>query len=146
MGLILKLGQSFHIGVVGYNLWDHGSRESPLSLGGGLAYAPIPSLSINFDAVIDFTGYQNYHFDAMTGKITLDQRTTGRLGPGVEYVIAQHVPLRVGVTYDSGLPATYVTGGIGYLGQSFGIDLAYRGQVAGGRENFIMAGIRIFVN
>ncbi|HWE27356.1 MAG TPA: hypothetical protein VHB97_05100, partial [Polyangia bacterium] len=109
VGLIVKLGQKFNIGVIGYNLWDHGSRESPLSLGGGLAYIPIPNLSINFDAVINFTGYQSYKYDSVTGKVSLDQKTTGRLGPGLEWDIAQKVPVRLGLVWDSGLPATYLT-------------------------------------
>ena len=44
------------------------------------------------------------------------------------------------------LPATYLTAGLGYLGTSWGIDLAYRAKVQGGIENFLMLGIRIFVD
>lgn len=146
IGMILRLGDKFNIGVVGYNLWDHGSRESPLSLGIGLAFVPIPSLSINFDTVVNFTGYQTYHLDEMTGKVTLDQRTTARLGPGIEWLAGNRVPVRIGVVYDSGLPATYLTAGLGYLSPSFGIDLSYRGKVAGGIENFLMLGLRLFID
>lgn len=146
VGMILKLGDRFNVGLVGYNLWDHGSRESPLSLGIGLAYIPVPSLSINFDTVINFTGYQDYKVDAMTGKVSLNQRTTARLGPGIEWVVSGKVPLRAGVVYDSGLPATYLTMGLGYLSTAFGIDLSYRAKVQGGIENFLMLGIRIFID
>ncbi len=146
VGLIVKLGTKFNIGVIGYNLWDHGSRETPLSLGGGLAYIPIPNLTINFDAVINFTGYQSYKYDSTTGKVSLDQKTTGRLGPGLEWAIAQKVPVRIGLVWDSGLPATYLTAGLGYMGQTFGIDLGYRAKVQGGIENFLMLGLRIVVN
>jgi hypothetical protein len=146
LSLSLPLGDRFNVGLIGYNLWDHGSRESPLSLGIGLAYVPLPTLSINFDTVINFTGYQNYKIDMMTGKVTLDQRTTARLGPGIEWVAGSKVPLRAGVVYDSGLPATYLTLGLGYLSTAFGIDLSYRGKVQGGIENFLMLGIRIFID
>jgi len=146
VGMIIKLGERFNVGLIGYNLWDHGSRESPLSLGVGLSYMPLPSLSINFDTVINFTGYQNYRVDTMTGKVSLDQRTTARLGPGIEWVVASKVPLRAGVVYDSGLQSTYLTLGLGYLSPSFGIDLSYRGKVAGGLENFLMLGLRIFID
>ena len=146
VGMIVRLGDRFNVGLIGYNLWDHGSRESPLSLGIGLAYVPLPTLSINFDTVINFTGYQNYKIDMMTGKVTLDQRTTARLGPGIEWVAGSKVPLRAGVVYDSGLPATYLTLGLGYLSTAFGIDLSYRGKVQGGIENFLMLGIRIFID
>ena len=146
VGMILKLGSRFNVGLIGYNLWDHGSRESPLSLGIGLAYIPLPTLSINFDTVIDFTGFQSYHLDAMTGKVSLEQRTTARLGPGIEWLAGNRVPLRIGVVYDSGLPATYLTAGLGYLSTSFGVDLSYRGKVSGGIENFLMLGLRLFVD
>jgi hypothetical protein len=146
VGLILKLGEKFNIGLIGYNLWDHGSRESPLSLGIGLAFAPVPVLSINFDTVVNFTGYQSYKYDPATGKVSLDQRTTARLGPGLEWLAGHRVPIRAGVVYDSGLPATYLTLGLGYLSTSFGIDLGYRVKVQGGIENFLMLGLRLFVD
>lgn len=146
IGMILRLGQTFNIGLIGYNLWDHGSRESPLSLGIGLAYVPVPALSINFDTVVNFTGYQNYRIDMMTGKVSLDQRTTARLGPGIEWLAGNKVPLRIGVVYDSGLPATYLTAGLGYLSTAFGVDLSYRAKVQGGIENFLMLGLRIFID
>ena len=36
--------------------------------------------------------------------------------------------------------------GLGYLSTAFGIDLSYRGKVQGGIENFLMLGIRIFID
>ena len=146
VGLIVRLGDKFNIGLIGYNLWDHGSRESPLSLGMGIGYVPTPSVKLAFDAVVNFTGYQNYNFDPMTGIVRRDARVTGRLGPGVEWTISGKVPLRAGAVYDSGLPATYLTGGLGYLGQSFAVDLGYRGKVSGGIENFLQIGLRVFVD
>jgi hypothetical protein len=145
VGMIIRLGERFNVGLIGYNLWDHGSRESALSLGVGLAYVPLPTLSINFDTVINFTGYQHYRVD-MDGKVSLDQRTTARLGPGIEWVVSNKVPLRAGVVYDSGLPATYLTFGLGYLSTAFGVDLSYRAKVQGGIENFLLLGLRIFID
>jgi hypothetical protein len=146
VGMIFRLGDHFNIGLIGYNLWDHGSRESPLSLGVGLAYVPVPTLSINFDTVVNFTGYQDYKIDMMTGKVSLNQKTTARLGPGIEWLAGSKVPLRIGVVYDSGLPATYLTAGLGYLSTAFGVDLSYRAKVQGGIENFLMLGLRIFID
>ncbi len=146
VGLILRLGDKFRIAVTGTNLWDHGSRESPLSLGMGIGVIPIPALTIAFDAVVNFTGYQNYGFDPATGKVSLDGRVTGRFGPGLEWLIRGMVPLRLGVVYDSGLPATFLSVGLGYVQTKFGIDLAYRAKVSGGVENTLMLGIRLFVD
>jgi hypothetical protein len=146
VGIMVRLGEKFNIGLIGQNLWDHGSRESPLSLGIGLSFVAVPTLTINFDTLVDFTGFQSYKLDAATGKVTLDQRTTARLGPGLEWLAGHKVPIRAGVVYDSGLPATYLTLGLGYLTPSFGIDLGYRLKMQGGIENFLMLGIRIFVD
>jgi hypothetical protein len=146
IGLLVRLGEKFRIAAIGYNLWDHGSRESPLSLGLAVAVTPVPQLSINFDAVVNFTGFQSYHLDMMTNKVTLDSRVTGRLGPGLEWLIANKVPLRAGVVYDSGLPGTFLTCGLGYVSSSFGVDIGYRAKVTGGIENFLMVGVRLFVD
>lgn len=145
-GLLIRLAEKFNVGLIGYNLWDHGSRESPLSLGIGLAYLPIRGLSIDFDTVINFTGFQSYKMDPMTGKVSLDGKVAARLGPGLEYIIAQKVPIRAGVVYDSGLPATYLTLGLGYVSPSFGVDLGYRLKFQGGLENLLMVGFRLFVD
>ena len=97
--------------------------------------------------MINFTGYQNYKLDMMTGKVTLDSADDRRAsGPGIEWVAGNKVPIRAGVVYDSGLPATYLTLGLGYLSPSFGVDLGYRAKVQGGIENFLMLGLRIFVD
>jgi hypothetical protein len=147
VGLIVRVGDKFNIAAIGYNLWDHGSRESPLSLGIGLAYVPLPVLSINFDTVVNFTGYQELHVNPKDpSKVTLDSRVTTRLGPGLQWVISNKVPVRAGYIYDYGLSAHYLTMGLGYLSQQFGIDLGYRVKVAGGLENFLMLGVRLFVN
>jgi len=146
IGLLVRLGEKFNIAAIGYNLWDHGSRESPLSLGLAISVIPIRSLTISFDSVINFTGYTNYKLDAMTGKVSLDSRITGRLGPGIEFLAGNKVPIRAGVVYDSGLPATFVTLGLGYVSSSFGVDLGYRTKVQGGIENVLALSIRLFVD
>ncbi len=148
VGVLIKAHPKFNLAVVGQNLWDHGSRETPASLGLGLAFIPIPSLSIDFDALVNFTGYKTPVYDTANPSVVKDFsfRATARIGPGVEWLIAGKVPLRLGVIYDTGLTSTYLTAGIGYFSPSFAIDLSYRGKVSGGIENFLMLGIRIFIN
>jgi len=148
VGVLIKAHPKFNLAVTGMNLWDHGSRETPASLGLGLAFIPIQQLSIDFDAVVNFTGYKTPVYTDSTDTVvkSFDFKATARLGPGAEWLIAGKVPLRVGVIYDTGLTSTYVTGGLGYFGQSWAIDLSYRGKVSGGVENFLMLGVRIFIN
>ena len=155
VGLIVRLGDKFNIAAIGYNLWDHGSRESPLSLGIGLAYVPLPVLSINFDTVVNFTGYKDVHPDTMDpSKIKVDSRITARLGPGIEWTVAHKVPIRSGRGLRFGLagpqlpPRRHLSHPrVGLPGSpSFGIDLGYRVKVEAGIENFLMLGLRLFVN
>jgi hypothetical protein len=152
VGLIVRLGERFNIAAIGYNLWDHGSRESPLSLGVGLSFTPIPSLQINFDTVVNFTGYKQATYALDGSVLKIDNKVTARLGPGLEYLVAGRVPIRAGVVYDSALSgngkrgATFLTLGVGYLSTQFGVDLSYRTKVEGGLENFLMLGLKLFVN
>jgi hypothetical protein len=148
LGVLIKVHPKFNLAVTGMNLWDHGSSETPASLGMGLAFIPLPQLSIDFDALVNFTGYKeaNYTDDTKTVVKDFSFKATARLGPGVEWLIANKVPLRLGVIYDTGLKSTYLTAGVGYFAQSWAIDLSYRGKVSGGVENFLMLGVRIFIN
>jgi hypothetical protein len=144
VGLLLRLSERLNIAEIGYNLWDHHTREAPLALGLGVALVPTPRLSINFDTVIDFT-YQQLQVDP-AGNVNLNRRTTVRLGPGLEYFAGGKVPVRAGFIYDGGLPSTYLTLGLGYVSGSFGVDLSYRLKLSGGVENLLVAGVRLFVN
>src|SRR5262245_6902720 len=76
-GMLLRLGK-FNIAAVGYNLWDHGSRETPTSLGIGLAFVPFPALSINLDTIVNFTDNKYLHIDA-DGHEKFDNKTTVRV-------------------------------------------------------------------
>lgn len=145
IGLTARFAEKFNIALIAQNLWDHKSPETPTTLGIGLAVTPLPSLSINFDTAVNFTGHKEVtideNFDAK-----LKTRITARLGPGIEYLIANKVPLRLGVVWDSTLPTTYVTAGLGYQAKSFAIDVGYRGRVQNGVDNYILLGLRVFVN
>ncbi len=148
VGLIIKAHPKFQLGITGQNLWDHGSRETPASLGLGLSFIPIPALSINFDALTNFTGYKEAVYDPMNPNVVqkFNFKATARIGPGIEWLIADKVPIRAGFVYDTGLSAAYVTAGLGYFSPSFAVDLSYRGKVSGGIENFLSLGLRIFIN
>jgi hypothetical protein len=146
VGMIVRLGDRFRIALTGQNLWDHGSRESPLMLGMGVGVFPIPALAIAFDAAVNFTGFTTYSYDPTTGAASRNFKAEGRFGPGLEWLISGKVPVRIGVVYDSGLPATFLTAGLGYVSQKWGIDLAYRGKISNGVDNILMLGLRLFVD
>jgi hypothetical protein len=136
VGATVRITESLNLGVVGYNLVPLYSIEAPIGLGFGVSYLIAGKLLVAVDAVVDFNKYR----DAENNR-----RTTSRVAGGLEYVAAGIVPIRVGVSGDTGLPATYLSVGLGYKHRSFGIDLAYRQQVAGGSDAFLSAGLRVFL-
>lgn len=149
VGLTGRIADKFNIALVAQNLWDHKSPETPTTLGVGLAVTPIPALSINFDTAVNFTGHKEMKSEATMenpSAFKLVTKVGARLGPGIEWLIANQVPLRVGVVWDSYLKSTYVTAGLGYQSKTFGVDVGYRGKVSNGVENYILLGLRIFVN
>lgn len=146
VGATLKLHPKFQLAAVGSNLWNHGSRETPTSAGFGMSIIPVPSLLINFDGVANFTGYKTLVTTSDPSVVKYKLKPAGRFGPGIEWLVASKVPLRAGFVYDTGLNAAYVTAGTGYFGSSYAIDISYRGKVSGGVENFLMIGLRIFIN
>ena len=146
-GLNIKLSDSFGIGVVGHNFIPLHSVETPIGLGMGLAYQVTPNVMFVADARIDFDRYKKPSTTDATGNVIEGaNRTSARIGGGMEYVAAGIVPLRVGYFQDTGLPGGFISGGIGYLSKSFGIDLAYRQKIYGGNESWLELGIRVFLD
>ena len=137
VGAGLRLGESFNIGLVGYNLIPLRSREAPVGLGTGLAYKYLTVFTAALDLVVDFNKYK----DRGTG----NDLVTVRLGGGLEYLAGGKVALRAGAFYDQGRPGAFVSGGIAYVGTSFAIDLGYRQQAKGGVESTLIAGVRVFL-
>jgi hypothetical protein len=135
-GLTLRLGDSFNIGLAGYNLVPLNSWDAPLSMGVGASYLYNGAFMLNADVKIDFDKVHDADKKA---------KTSARFNAGLEYLVGGAVPVRLGVSYDSGLPGTYLSTGVGYAGRSFGIDIAYRQKVQAGTDTLLMAGLRLFL-
>ena len=153
LGMTLRLFEALRLGVVGQNLWAHGT-EMPTRLGIGLSVRATERLQLAADAVIDFTGHVDCIPMMPTTPMTAPQsadcsdtaaRITSRFGGGLEYVIAGRMPLRLGYLYDSDLTAHHISGGLGYinLDPGFGIDFSFRQRVQGGNETLLLLGIRV---
>jgi opacity protein-like surface antigen len=120
-GLTVKPTDSLAIGLVGSNLTNPGTGFQPLSLGGGVGYGT-RDLTVEGDVLADFTTYLRGNGSA---------KTTWRTMLGLEYLAADHYPLRLGYRYDQG-PATHaISAGLGYLDPQFAVELAVRRSVAG---------------
>ncbi len=156
VGILIKLTDTFGIGVVGSNIIPLHSIDTPAGLGFGLGYQVMPNLLLVADAQIDFDRYRSQAVDAMGNPIVPapdavgtplagDRRTTVRAGGGLEYVAGNVVPIRAGYFQDTGMPGGFISAGVGYLGPSFGIDAGYRGKVVGGNETLLALGLRVFL-
>jgi hypothetical protein len=120
-GLTFKPGESFAIGLTGQNLSYPRNGLSPTSVGGGVGYAN-DDLTIEGDLLFDLTTYVG------TGAAT---RSTVRGMLGVEYLAADHYPLRAGYRYDQGLKSHALSAGFGYLDPQFALEIALRRTVSG---------------
>jgi hypothetical protein len=148
IGLLLRVGESLNIAAVGYNLIPLHSVEAPIGLGFGFAYLAGNRFILSADARIDFDKYHNPgSLDPTTGNyVPGDRRTTARIGVGAEYIAADSVPIRIGYAQDAGIPGyngSFLSAGLGYQGKNFAIDIAYRQRVNAGKEEQILAGIRL---
>lgn len=144
LGATARIYDELRVAVVGQNLWPHGI-ELPTRLGIGLSYRPGPRWLIAADAVINFTGIKMCSAAPPDPCSETTSRTTARFGGGVEYNIADRVPLRAGYVYDTELDVHHVTGGLGYLhpARGIGVDFAIRQRVEGGNESVLLLGLRV---
>ena len=144
LGATARIYDELRVAVVGQNLWPHGI-ELPTRLGIGLSYRPGARWLLAADVVINFTGIQMCSAAPPDPCSETTPRTTARVGGGVEYNIADRVPLRAGYVYDTELDAHHISGGLGYLHpeRGIGVDFAIRQRVEGGNESVLLLGLRI---
>jgi hypothetical protein len=125
-----------HIAALGYNLIDHGSSLVPRLVGGSASYTIEDMVTIAFDGLADLST-----FTYLDGSL----RPEALFGGGVE-VFVSGVPIRAGYSFDTGRDIHYVTAGLGYVAEQFGVDLSWRQQVAGDDDTWLLLGFRYFVH
>jgi hypothetical protein len=131
-GLTYRLMPTLTLGVAGYNLAGNDDGHYTRALGFGLAWSAQGSLLVAADGRYDFGA------------------KSGRYGGGAEYLFTTSdgqsgFPLRLGFVYDSGLKASYLTGGLGVVTPRIAVDLAARKEVDGpGNELMLQASLRVF--
>ena len=107
-----------------------------MALGTGLAYHYGTAFTLAADFVVNFNKYKDAGYNDLI---------TYKLGGGFEWLAGGKVAIRAGSYWDSGRPATYVSAGLAYVGQTFAVDLAYKQQIQGGTESLLVAGVRVFL-
>ena len=134
LGTTIRASEQLSIGLAGYNLI--GGTDSPefkRALGGGVLARPVEILALSFDArwkLVD-----GDHSARYGGGAELFLRTSnGQTG----------FPIRLGALHDSGLGATYLSGGVGLAGMKYGFDVAARRAISGAADTMVIASMRIY--
>jgi opacity protein-like surface antigen len=106
VGVTARLGDYVYLAAVGQNLTYPNNALLPTTVGGGLGFANA-NLSIEADGIADLTSW---------GK------PTARFMGGGEYLVADHVPIRLGYRFDQGAKLHTVSAGLGYISPQFSIE------------------------
>jgi opacity protein-like surface antigen len=123
-GATLKPSDFFAISIVGNNLNAPGHGFQPTSVSGGLGVGT-ENFTVEGDIVSDFTTWDDTKVRAMGG---------------IEFLAADHYPLRAGYRYDDGAESHAVSAGAGYIDRSFSVEVAVRRIVAGDPATAIIFG------
>lgn len=128
-GLTAKPVKEFALSLVGYNLTDPGVGFLPFMVGGGAAYETT-ELTVEADALADFTTYSSTTWHAMGGG---------------ELLVGDHVPLRAGYRWDQGRESHALSFGVGYVDQAYALELSVMRVVSGDAATAVLIGFRYHV-
>lgn len=123
-GATVRPVDSLSLSIVGQNLNNPDTTFQPTTFGGGVG-VKAGDFGAEADVIGDFTSWG---------------RTTVRTMGGLEYLVGDHVPLRLGYRYDEGASSHSVSGGLGYIDQAFAVELAVRRVVSGDAATAVVLG------
>jgi hypothetical protein len=129
VGLAIKPAEGLYLGILGQNLAYAGNSLLPLMVGGGLGVGT-KDFSIEVDGVADLNSWN---------------KSTGRFSGGAEYLIANHVPIRAGVLYDTGAKNATASGGLGFLATEFSIEASVKRTIATPGGTSIVVSVAYFL-
>ncbi len=126
-GVILKPVPFLSLGVSGHNLISPLNRDVPRYFVASVSGQFFGQLTPVFDLRLDANGVS-----ARTG-----------FHGGLEWIVAETLPLRFGYEYDGIAGHQYLSGGLGLQVEGSGIDIAYRHELQGDNARMIAATIKI---
>jgi opacity protein-like surface antigen len=129
-GAVVSLGGVVNIGVAGYNLSKPDSIYAPLQLAPGIAVTLFDVLIVEGDLVVDFTSHREINQE---------------VNAGVELLVAQVVPLRLGYRYDVLLDIHGIAAGVGYLSKVFAADVGFQHDLREDGRLILALGLRFFL-
>jgi hypothetical protein len=120
---------AFSIAALAVNFIDLDSPYAPVMVGGSLAYTAASIVTFGLDTLVDISTF----------------KTAGvNIGGGVEFLIANIAPVRLGYAFDTKRELHILSGGAGYTDRSVGFDLSIQQQVSGENDTRIMGALRYY--
>lgn len=129
-GLSIRPSSSFALGLVGTNLTFPGHAFLPTTFGGGFGFGVVDALTLEGDALVDFTTYES---------------TMWRASAGAEFVAAERFPLRLGYRFDEGQKSHALSGGVAYSDPQFGVSVSVRRTLAGDASTTVVLGLEFLL-
>lgn len=129
--LQLNLGDVVKIAAVGQNLIDKKSPLVPVLVGGSVNVQILNSIIVGGDILFD---------------LTTDSKAKPMIGAALEYFTGK-APVRAGYLHDNVRNSHYITGGLGYMTDKFGVEAALRQEVSGPSDlnTWILTSLTFFV-
>ncbi|HET9625173.1 MAG TPA: hypothetical protein VFP84_27585 [Kofleriaceae bacterium] len=133
-GATVRLTESVSLGASAENMFTTtDTPEFPRTVGGGVYARPFSLFAVSFDVRWRLDGDQQ----------------AARYGGGAELFLPfsngqAGVPIRAGALHDNSLGGTFLSAGLGYSMTSWSIDVAGRHEISGGKDNMIIASLRLF--
>ena len=128
-GLRVLPADNVFLGLHGANLSNPGNGFQPTSVGGGIGVGS-RDFFVEGDLVADFTTWQ---------------KTAVRAMAGAEFLVGGNFPLRAGYGYDAGASVHALSGGAGYIDQSFSVELGVRRSLSGDSYTVFAITLQFFV-
>ena len=156
LGLAYAFGDLIHIGIaVRHHVLVGAANTNSVSMNAGVVAKPASWLSLGFSGHNLISVYQkdiSRYFVASISSQILGQLTPAfdlrmdfnqpvvRLAycAGIEWLIAQSFPVRIGYQFDGIANHQYLSGGIGWFSDGSGIDFSYRHEL-GGQEGRLIS-------
>jgi len=118
------------LSLLAANFINLDSAAVPVLLGGGAAFAIADIASIGADLLFDVS--------------TFDSAAV-IFGAGVEVLVAQVAPIRLGYSFDTKRELHTLSGGAGYTDRSVGFDLSIQQQLSLEKDTRVMGAFRYYV-
>ncbi|MFO0600845.1 MAG: hypothetical protein U0228_36380 [Myxococcaceae bacterium] len=161
MGLAYAIADVFHLGIaVRHHVLVGASNTNSVSMNAGLVVRPIEYLSFGFSGHNLISVYNRdvsrYFVASIAGQLfqqlspAFDLRMDfNQVQPrfafhgGIEWLIAQMIPVRAGYEHDGIANHDYISFGTGYFSSGSGVDIAYRHEINGQNGRLISLTLKL---